>query len=281
MFLRTLSLILCAIAAHAITLEDASQKLDTLWKAQSRGDAPAYHAFLSKDVKIITNGEEDVAPWKDVGFVKDLFSKLIFSDVELAVPIVAIPDQPNSFLANSNWAVTVQSTGETIQMGLWSQKITFDEQSLIKEIDSIADGNVLEQFGNALNIVAYGDAVKQNVVAFIDSMNKKDVNACFEKFGLQFEFTRNGFSDFRYVATKNLQYFFEKVPLNIELTDFVLSSTSSVNMRVKNTATIDGKTVTWPEAWIVTFDADLKLIAIAVVGDSVEYSHVDKALGAQ
>lgn len=279
---RTLSLVVCAIAVSSITLENASAKLKTFWQAQTNGDAVTYHSFLSKDVKIITNNEVDVAPWTDVGFIKDLYTKLIFSDVEQAVALLPIEDSPNSFLANINWAVTVTRSGETIQMGLWSQKITFDDQDKISEIDSIADGNTLEQFGNALNLDAQTTDIKQVVEGFIASLNKKDVEGCFQKLVQPFSFTRNGHEDLRFAQESNLKYFFSKVFLQVKLEDFVLSSTHTVNMRVKITASLnDGQKVNWSEAWMLSVNQDLKLTALASIADSVPLSKIDQALSAQ
>lgn len=186
-FLLLVGIVMGAVPTDAdkADAKAARAKLGEFWDAAMQGDAEKYHSFFASNVKIVTNGEEDEAPWGDVKFVKSLFSKVRYGNIIATTPIAKSAD--GSYFITYAWTVTILATGQEIEMGSWSQKITFDGAGKISHISTVCDQLLLDRFSLALEPMQDLKAVLQT---YVDAWNSGDVEKIIASTHPHFTFIR-------------------------------------------------------------------------------------------
>lgn len=244
-----LALVACTYATSA-DVTAVRAKLGDFWNAAADGDADKYHSFFSSKLEVVTNGEPDQAPWTDVKFVKDLFSKVRYSDVVPSTPVAKAED--GTYFVTIDWSVTMMSTGQELKMGPWAQQFGFDADGKINKIVTVCDGVSLENFGKALAPPADLRALLQK---YLDGWNTADPAKMIAATHPKFYLTRNNQEDRNNWRDPSfLGKFFEKGTWKFTIEDIAITAPEFALANIAVEITPTGKDpVHLMEGWYVQY----------------------------
>lgn len=238
------------------------------WRIQKRGDAEAFVANLAPDAKFFVNGEEDNAPWTDLSFVKDLFTRVQYSRTE-AVTTIGLLDK-NQIMYVIDWGVTILNTFEYQTLGPWQQKVLFTDEGKIQSIHSVCDGINLSRFGALLEPNTRDN--KASMLAVLEAYNTKNLDAVVASYDpYAVHFTRNMEKD---LADWNkplfLKIFFAKCEIDATLDSFADADVRASYAHITWTLKVPGddEPIIFQDAWYITWNPDGQ---IAQVSSTVDY----------
>jgi hypothetical protein len=254
-----------SIAAAAITLQQFNHTLHELWGAAMAGDATKYHSLLASNVVVVTNGEEDDAPWQQESFIKGLFAKVRYRDMKLTTP-VGVEATTGTFFCHFQWSITMLATGQDIEMGGWSTRVNFDSAGKISRITNIGLTEPLSVLATALSSKK---DLKETVQNFVSAMNAGNAPTVSQLLSRDFVYASNG-EDIDDWA-QSLPSMFEKARWNIKILDYAAAGPGEALVNVEATVQAGGNSVTSLQGWHVIFNttAPETISSLVAIQDSL------------
>lgn len=257
--------IFCSLICFVIAVseKEAAEKFQGLWSSAEAGDANKYHSYLSPNVQVITNGDVDDAPWAKLSFVKELFSKVRYQNFVKESP-VGLDKTGTTAFAHFSWDAVILATGEYIEMGHWSQELTFDSQGKITAINNICSNNALERLAESLQPM---DNQRNLVEAFLAGWSAGDVDKMKSPLDNEFYMLRNSEEVENFFGKKALTALFGKTKWSLRLLSYAANGAdtalASVDVSVHSTA---GQSTKHIEGWTISFQWDKKRESIKSIG---------------
>lgn len=256
------------LASASDETKAVEEKVLKMWGEAAKGDAAAYHSYFADGVEMITNGEVDEAPWGNLGFITDLFTKVRYGKVALVHPVAKGGD--NTYFMDLDWYVTVLATGQQLPLGTWSQQYTFNSAGKISKIQSVCNGALLEKFGAALQPPP---PLREDLEKYFQAWAIDDAATVVATYAAGFKFSRNGKQDMMPYNMNYVVKLMQLVSWKYEILDFAVAGSDSAvaNLKVTVTPKEGGEAVEYLEGWYVTWMEETdKLLSVAAVSDSAD-----------
>lgn len=255
----------CGIALAALTTQRVNTTIHQFWDSAMDGDATKYRSFLADNVVVVTNGEEDDAPWQQESFIKGLFSKVRYREMKMTTP-VGYDAAADTFIFHYQWSMIMLATGQEIDMGLWSQRVKFDAAGKIVQLTNVGLAQPLNALAQALSSKADFRDIVQGFVTAINAGNAQDMHKFLTT---DFVYASNGKDVDNW--EKNMAASFSHARWRLSVLDYAQAGPDEALVNVQAVVEAAGSSVSSLQGWQVGFNATgtATISSIVAIQDSL------------